>query len=187
MTYAALEETITDCLPEVKSANERAALGRLLDAASRAIDSKCKRPVNYFAPAAAQPSPRNFTGEGMNYLRLPVHIANSIDLETGVQVAGHPVKNWVEQGGWLYMTQGLGKLGGLWVRGVLYNVRARWGYEATPADIVLACKDLATHYFDKHRGVIGQTTPNGFVIERDMPPTVKTLIAPYVRKEFEVV
>ncbi len=187
ITYASLEELISDCLPEVKSAGERDALARFLAAASRAIDAGCKRPAGYFAPSPAQPAPRSFYGENTNYLRLPVHVAGSIDLETGVEVAGHPVRNWVEQSGWLYQTRGLGKLGGVWVRGVEYTVRARWGYAATPADIVLACKDLATHYFAKHRGVIGQTTPGGFVIERDMPPTVKGLLVEYRRKEFEIV
>jgi hypothetical protein len=187
MIYATLDELISDCLPEVKSTAERAVLGRFLEAASRAIDSQCRRPAGYFAPAAEQPSPRYFSGEGTNYLRLPVHLAGSIDLETGVVVAGHPVRNWVERGGWLYQTQGLGRLGGLWVRGVEYTVRARWGYEATPADIVYYCKELATHYFNKHRGVIGQQLPSGFVIERDMPPTVKSGLVPYRRKECEVV
>lgn len=186
MNYATLDEVISDCLPEVKSVTERAALGHFLEAASRAFDTLTKRPVDYYAPAAAQPSPRNFAGEGTNYLRIPVHLAGSIDLETGVEVGGHPLKNWVEQGGWLYMTQGLGRLGGLWVRGALYTVRARWGFEATPADVVFACKELTAHYFNKHRGVIGQTTPSGFVIERDLPPTVKPIVAARKRKEFEV-
>ena len=185
MNYATLDEVISDCLPEVKSTTERAALGRFLEAASRAIDTFTKRPANYFAPAA-QPAPRNFAGEGTNYLRIPIHVEGSIDSATGVQVGGHPLTNWIEQGGWLYMTKGFGSLGGVWVRGSLYTVRARWGYEATPADIVMACKDLTTHYFNKHRGVIGQITPSGFVIERDVPPTIKPILAQYKRKEFEV-
>jgi hypothetical protein len=188
MTYATLDELIKDCLPEVKSTSEREALGRFLEAASRAIDTLTKRPANYYAPAAAQPSPRNFRGEGTNYLRIPVHVAGSIDATTGVQVGGHPLTNWIEhdQGGWLYMTHGFGSLGGVWVRGALYTVFARWGYEETPADIVLVCKDLTAHYFNKHRGVIGQIAPSGFVIERDAPPTVKPILAQYKRKEFEL-
>ncbi len=187
--YANIDQLIADYLPDAKSQAEKTALGRILDAVTRQIDSHCKRPAGYFAPAAAQPSARQFHGEGTNYLRIPVHVANSIDLETGVQVSGHPVKNWLERGergGWLYMTCGLGKLGGLWVRGVEYTVRARWGYEETPPDIAEACRQLAVHYFERQRGTIGQLTPSGFVIERDMPPPVKTILAAYKRKEFEV-
>lgn len=185
--YATLEEVLSDHLPEVKSQSERAVLTRLVEAASRAIDRRAKRPNDYFAPAAQQPAARVFTGEGTNYLRLPVHIAGSIDLETGVEVSGHALRNWVERDGWLFMTQGLGRLGGVWARGTLYTVRARWGYAETPADIVLACKELVAHNYARARGTLGQMTPNGFVIERDWPPTAKSLVAPYTRKEFEII
>lgn len=184
--YANQDELLADYLPDVKTATEKATVGRILAAVTRQIDSYCKRPAGYFAPADAQPAPRSFYGEGTNYLRLPAHVAGSIDLETGVAVTGHPIKNWVERGGWLYMTCGLGKLGGTWVRGTEYTVRARWGYEQTPEDIAEACRQLVVHYYERQRGTIGQVTPGGFVIERDMPPSVKTMLAPYRRKEFEV-
>lgn len=184
--YADLAQLTADYLPEAQSAAEQAALGRILAAVTVAIDSYTKRPPQYFASAEAQPTARFFTGEGKVYLRLPVHIAGSIDPAEGVDCSGHSITNWVERGGWLYQTSGLGKLGGIWQRGVEYTVSARWGYDTTPADITEACRQLVVHYFERQRGTIGQVTPNGFVIDRDMPPTVKTLLAAYRRKEFEV-
>jgi hypothetical protein len=184
--YADLDNLIADYLPEAKSDAEKATLGRILASVTAAIDSYCKRRPQYFAPAAEEASPRYLAGEGKNYLRLPVHVLGSINPEEGVDCNGHPITNWVERGGWLYQTRGFGKLGGIWQRGVEYTVNARWGYEATPDDVTEACRQLVVHYFERQSGTIGQVTPNGFVIDRDMPPTVKTLLAAYRRKEFEV-
>jgi hypothetical protein len=184
--YADLESLTADYLPDAKSAAEQSALGRILASATRGIDSYCKRPPQYFAPAGVSSSPRFFIGEGKNFLRLPVHVVGSIDPAEGVDCDGHAITNWVERGGWLYQTSGLGKLGGIWQRSTEYTVSARWGYETTPEDIIEACRQLVVHYFERQRGTIGQITPNGFVIERDMPPSVKTLLDPYRRKEFEV-
>lgn len=187
MVYAELDELINDLLPETKTQKEREALGRVLEASSRTVEKITKRPVGYFAAAESLPSPRDFVGEGTNYLRLPVHVENSIDTTGGVSVGGHTIKTWVELNGWLYMTCGARRLDGKWERGVVYTVRARWGWEQVPADVREACKMLAAHLWERGRGTIGQMTPNGFVIERDAPPAVKMMLAPYKRKEFEVV
>lgn len=184
--YVSLEELINDQLPEVKSAKEREALTHTLEAACAAVDGMCKRPVDYFAVAEELPSARVFAGEGTGHLRLPVHVAYSIDQTTGVDAGGHPVTGWVERSGWLYMTSGFGRLGGVWCRGCLYTVRARWGYEQTPFDVREAVKQLAKHFYERQRGVMGEVSPSGFVIERDAPPSVKMLLKPYVKKEFEI-
>ena len=185
--YADIDQLVADYLPEVGSNTEkRAALDRVLLSVTAAIDSQCKRPTQYFAPAAEQPTQRIFFGEGKNALRLPVHVEGSVDPSDGVDCSGHPITNWVEIKGWLYLTCGFGKLGGIWQSGVQYRVTARWGYAETPPEIVEACRQWAVHFFERQNGTIGQITPSGFVIERDMPPPVKTLIAPFRRKEFEI-
>lgn len=188
MSYVTLEELINDQLPEVKSLREREALLHSLDAACAAADNFCRRSYGYFAPAEVLPSPRLFIGEGTNHLRLPIHVVGSIESVGGVDAGGHFFGNWIEhpQRGWLYMTCGLGKLGGVWGRGCLYTVRARWGYAETPPDVKEAVKQLAKHYYERQHGVMGQVTPNGFVIERDAPPSVKMLLNPYAKKEFEL-
>lgn len=185
--YANLDDLITDYLPEVgDNVTKRAALDRVLLSVTTAIDSYCKRTAQYFAPAGEQPSPRIFFGEGKNALRLPVHVAGSIDQLEGVDLAGHAITNWVELRGWLFLTCGFGQLGGIWQRGVQYTVRARWGYETTPPDVVEACRQWVVHFYERQNGTIGQITPTGFVIERDMPPSVKTLLAAYKPKELEI-
>ncbi len=186
MLYATVDELINDLLPESKSPKERDALERALEAASRSVEGLTKRPVGYFAAALAGVSARSFAGDNQNVLRIPAHVADSIDPLTGVDVFGHPVTNWVEIGGWLYQMGGFGIHSGVWVRGTLYTVRARWGFAAIPADVREATKMLAAHLWERQRGTLGQITPSGFVIERDAPPPVKMLLAPYRRKEFEV-
>lgn len=184
--YADLNELIADYLPETRSAAELAALGRILTATTKAIDSYCDRPDQYFAPAAEEATVKYFRGQNKLYLPLPVHVG---EVETVVGVEqGYTLteSNWVERSGWLYRSYTNGSPFRLWLRGVQYAVTARWGYEATPADVVEACRQWVVHLFERQQGTIGQVTPSGFVIERDMPPVVKTLLAPYVRKEFEV-
>lgn len=185
--YIGLEQFIADYAREVKGVSDREALERVIEGISRAIDAFTRRPESYFAVAGELPSPRLFVGEGQTYLRLPVHVEGSIDAQTGVTVGGHPVTNWIALRGWLYMTKGFGCLGGTWCRGAEYTVRAQWGYSKTPSNIQLACALWAQAVWQRGRGVIGEVSPNGFVIERDMPPTVKTLLMGYRKKEFEIV
>ena len=105
--YAERDQLIADYLQEVGTNPAKlAALDRILLSVTAAIDSYCKRPTQYFAPADTQPSQRLFFGEGKNALRLPVHVAGSIDPSDGVDCAGHPITNWVEIQGWLYLTCG---------------------------------------------------------------------------------
>lgn len=184
--YAVQSELIADYLPEVTSAAELAALVRILAAVTAQIDSYCDRPVQYFAPASSTASARIFRGNNKHYLQIPVHnglVSTVTGSELGQAVT---VESWEETGGWLYRVFPNDGPFRIWRGDIDYTVTAKWGYAATPLDVAEACRQLVVHYFERQKGTIGQVTPNGFVIERDMPPSVKTLLEPYVRKEFEV-
>jgi hypothetical protein len=72
------------------------------------------------------------------------------------------------------------------VADAVYKVSARWGFAETPDDIVLACKMIAQHIWDRGQGTFGQVTPAGFVIERDIPPPARLILDNWKRKEFEL-
>lgn len=187
VTYADQTQLLADYLPEVTAANEIAAVGRILASVTDQIDKYCDRPHQYFAPAAEAASDRIFRGANKVFLQLPVHVgevASVNALELGQTV---PDTAWAERNGWLYRTLTYdNRPFRIWRRDTEYTISARWGFEATPQDIAEACRQLVVHYFERMRGTIGQVTPTGFVIERDMPPSVKTILDRYVTKEYEV-
>lgn len=188
--YADLAELVADYLPEMRSDAEIAAVGRILEAVSVQIDSYCDRPRGYFEPASDTATTRIFRGSSKPYMQIPVHVGE-VSTVTGSEFGqSFDATYWLHRGGWLYRSYLNGSLNGspfqVWSRDVEYTVTARWGYAETPADIKEAARQLTVHYFERSKGTIGQINPNGFVIERDMPLSVVTLLSPYVRLEFEI-
>lgn len=117
MRYADLDNLIADYIPEAKSEREKAAVGRILDAASAFVDSYTRRPDGFYAsvlvaqsasemppssdtvpPVLPSPTVQRVRGEGQNFLRLPRHIFGTAQL----QDAGFVNYYESEKNGWLY-------------------------------------------------------------------------------------
>lgn len=201
--YATTDETLTDFFPNVDGDNDEQAeaIARLLVAASALIDRYTDRPPGYFAALDEDSlaTVRRIRGRGENFLRIGRHVPGS------VTIAGFPDTSFYEDmtTGWLFATdvaaEGNGP-GGYYADDELtrtrpqrmfgvdavYQVSARWGFAETPTDIVLACKMIAQHIWDRGQGTFGQITPAGFVIERDIPPPVRLILDNWKRKEFEL-
>lgn len=193
--YANLDNLIADYIPEAKSTREVAAVGRILDAASRFVDSYCRRAPDYFAASPTEPSMKRVRGEGMHYLRLPVHVFGSItqiDSETFTAWSASVYES--DKSGWLYFeTNGFGNESSFttgygytrWTENHAYKVTARWGYAATPLPIVEAVRLIVARIHSVQRGTIGQVTAEGFINERLIPQAARDLLAGFIKREFE--
>lgn len=196
MTYANLEELLADYIPEAKSDAEKDAIERILDSVSAFVDTSCRRSSGYFNPASGTATEKRIRGAGENFLRLPVHVFNSIE---SVTLNGTLIESTSyyesEKNGWLYYEDDLFGLEDsfyddaacrTWRDGRIYKVKAKWGYAATPLDLVEAVRQTVVRIWETQKGTLGQITPNGFVIERAMPPFAKEVLDRYKRRQFEI-
>lgn len=180
--YADRDVLIADLLPEVTATAQKDAVGRTLDGVSAFIDKYCNRPANYFDAAGATGTAKLIRGENTRYLRLPQHVAGSVTV-TGIDATTY----YEGENGWLYFKQPnfITPESSIWYVGRLYEVTARWGYAAIPPAIIEACRQLTLTTWETARGVLGDVTPSGYVVERAMPLSVRETLNLYRRREFE--
>jgi hypothetical protein len=193
MAYADLTQLKADYLPDVTKASEIAAVTRILNNVSAFVDTYCRRTAGYFNPASDTATEKRFRGEGENVLRLPVHVFGSIDQVT---IDGQVIdtSNYYEsdKNGWLYREDAVWLVDEgfapyqLWEAGRTFKVTAKWGYEATPADLQEAVRQIVVSIWERQKGVLGQVTPEGFTIERAMPLLAREVLDRYKRREFEI-
>ncbi|MBX3288456.1 MAG: hypothetical protein KF855_03830 [Acidobacteria bacterium] len=189
MAYADLNQLKADYLPDTNSAPELTALGRILDNVSAFVDTYCRRRPGYFNPSPADPTTRRVRGEGQHYLRLPKHIPGSISsIALNGQTLDPASYYESDKNGWIYAEDtDSGFSSDLqFYEDRIYLVTARWGYAATPLDIGEAVRQTVVRIWEAQRGVLGDVTPDGFVIERVMPPFAKEVLDNYKRREFEI-
>lgn len=205
--YANIDELLTDYLPEAKSDKEKAAVGRILDAASAFVDAYCKRPEGYFAgvaiapigeglpPTYPVPYIKRVRGEGRHFLRLPVHVfGRVISVASGSCVIDSGLYYESEKNGWLYFeNDGFGledtfsqSCSNRWIEGAIYKVTAVWGYAETPLPVVEAVRLITARIYSVQKGTIGQTTSEGFIQERLIPQAAKDLLKPFIKRESEI-
>lgn len=197
-SYATIDDTILDVLTEVKSDEQKASVGRLIEATSAFIDGFTNRPPGYFSALddESEPTVRRYRGEGSNFLRIGRHVPGTVTIEN----VGASLYYEHPENGWIYSNDvnaqpgnvsgdGYGFRGRaerLFACNGLYAVSARWGFSATPDNISMATKQIVQQIWDRGKGIIGQISPSGFVIERDIPLTARAFLTPYIRREFEI-
>jgi hypothetical protein len=197
-SYADTDETIQDVLTGATSDGQKETVGRLIEAASNLVDRYTERPENYFAALdnESEPTARRYRGNGKNFLMIGRHVIGSASVQ-GVADSlfyEHP------ENGWLFSNDPAGVVASygdddvtnrtpnsmLWTNGALFIVSARWGFAATPSAIVHATKLITQHLWDKGKGVLGEVSPSGFVIERDIPPTARLALDVWKKRQFEI-
>ena len=188
--YASDAEIVSDKLPNVNTAADLLIVGRLNEAVSALVDSYCERKSGAFLPASDTSTIRYVRGEGRNFLRLPIHVAGT------VSVLGIAATQFYEseESGWLYEIDDESATPAvdttfptLFELNYQYHVTARWGYDATPAEIIEAAKQIVGRWFEATQGVLGEVTPDGFVIERDAPKSAILLLDRFKRREYEII
>lgn len=189
--YADDTEIVKDYLQEISldNAEEMAIIARRNEAVSAFIDSYTGRRKGYFLEAGATATTKRITGSNKNFLILPVHVAGT------VSVAGISSATYYEsdKNGWLYVITDAAASIDDYVSDYShywgnrqYLVTARWGFEETPAEIIEATKQIVARWFEQGKGILGDVTPTGFVSERDLPPSAKTLLQSFIKGEYEV-
>lgn len=194
--YCTPDEVKLIAVPEIEDVAETstaAALAALIPAASRLIDKFCDRPENYFSAAAADPTERTFRGEGKPYIRVGRYVeADGLEFISPIVAASN---FYLMPNGWpRWKDYPSNDQPDYWPinsdaffsAGQVYTIAARWGYAATPADITVAAALITGKMHDLGKGVIGEVSPAGFVIERDIPPTARLLLEGHKRREFEI-
>lgn len=208
--YADLDNLLADYLPDAKKQSEKDAISRILSSVSMFVDSYCRRNPRHFSgveiPAIDEESEatlpdateKRFRGAGERFLQLPVHIFGSIEsvkyAETVIDSSRYYES---DKNGWLYSEQSavsseqsfglpLTAHCSLFQDGVIYKVEAVWGYRNTPEDLQEAVRQTVERIWRSERGVLGQISPNGFVIERALPEFAREVLNTYKKREFEI-
>jgi hypothetical protein len=122
----------------------------LIEKASRFFDLLCGVEPEYFEPAGATAANRTFYGDGSRFLKLDHYVAGSLNA-TITFPEGYTAPDFVERDGYLVITSSEGILASPytwgdccgWYSGIPIIVSAKWGVEATPADVKLAVIELA--------------------------------------------
>jgi hypothetical protein len=179
--------------PEVDVVSQADEINALINGVSAWIDKYTGFPEQYFSPAADDPSDRRFRGENKPYLRIGRHVGDAAITSPTIS----PALIYTDQNGWLRYNDSITNQGDedyfsdkrrdtFFSTGTIYIVSARWGFEATPDDIVTACALIVGDLLDRGAGVIGQVSPSGFVIERTMPLAAREILNNNRRREFQI-
>lgn len=133
----------TTALPE-------AELTALIEQASRYFDQLCGVPPEYFEAADTTASNKTFYGDGTNYLHVGPYVAGSLNT-TLTYPDGYTALTFTERDEYLIVNSS-GVLPPFarftnaqwpgWYQGVPITISAKWGYEETPADVVMAVIEL---------------------------------------------
>jgi len=196
--YATIEN-LRGYLSAVTSDEDLDTLAQMLTRASRAIDAFTRRHADAFQAAGVSATAQTFYGEGQPVLLLSEFVTNSVTTVTAPP--GYMPEGYTEfrrreaSTGSLRVGLHTATADGVrtprvgWAKGVPFTVTARWGFEATPADVTEACLQLVTRWWrakdEAFTGVIGDLSQQRLILERGFPPGVKTLLDPYVLADVE--
>jgi hypothetical protein len=181
--YCDTDELIQDVLSDQTGDDERETIGRLIESVSAFVDRYTKRPAAYYMPASLTATPRYYVATNRNLLQVGLHVAGSLSIQN-IAAGNYEVRDKM-----IYSIQANGDEympGGLFRPGCQYIVTARWGYLETPAEIIEATKQIVARWYSQGRGTLGQSTPDGFILERDMPPNARALLAGFIKNEYEL-
>lgn len=206
MNYFDVDILIADKLPELLpkvdgdeiNADDVDTITRLCEAVSSFIDRYCKRRAGYFAAAVYTDdvieagTVRRYRGEGKRYLRIGNHVAGTLSVTSPVIAADRYYEH--DSNGWLYaLDTNFNDEGDYFVNsdcffeaGRPYEITAVWKFDPSPADVIEAGSQIVAAIWDKGKGVVGEVTPAGFVVDRDIPLTAAALLKPYIKRPFEI-
>jgi len=193
--YATLAELVTGYLPSITSAADQTVLSSMITRASRAIDTRTRRPIDAFAPAPPTASAAVFYGENQAVLWLPEFVTGSVTLVTATSVEYLPAAyrefrrreistGSLRVGLHTATTDGILTPRAMWAKGVPFTVTARWGFLTTPAEITEACLTLVRHWWRQQQGEvsgpIGDLEKGRGGDQSGFPRGVVELLAAYV-------
>lgn len=173
-----------------------AYLAKLIERASRYFDLLVGVTPGFFETAGDTATARTFHGDGTNFIRLDAYVAGSLDSAITVP-DGYEVPAFIEKDGYLILTTSEGNLlhqlppfpswsrvGAGWWTGLPITVTAKWGYEATPADVKLAVIELTINLLrETDPASIKLINAEGLAIREKAPPRVRAIAELHRRRE----
>ncbi|MCP9494069.1 MAG: hypothetical protein MSG64_06380 [Pyrinomonadaceae bacterium MAG19_C2-C3] len=166
--------------------------------ASAFIDNYLGVKSGHFKPAGTTPTQKAFYGDGTDFIKLPIYVDDEnfeVTLPSGYVAEDLEVRNGFlvriytpeYQGSFTLMdvdrwNRFVGRVPHYantgWAQGTPILVTARWGYEAVPDDIELACRRLVQRLWRtrdaESKGVIGDIQrDDGTIITLSLPPFIK--------------
>lgn len=165
-------------------------LDDLIEMASRFFDLICGVVPGYFDAAGSTATERTFYGDGTNFLRLDPYIQGSLNATLGYPsgyTALDYAERWTERHPHLLITDSSGVLSDRsssfpygWYSGVPITVTAKWGFQATPADVKLAVIELMANLWSeldpKHLKLVA---PEHLPLREQVPPRVERIARHY--------
>jgi hypothetical protein len=194
--YATITQIKSRLLPNSYDSSTDTAIGDIITAASRLIDSYLKVENDFFAVAAVSASTKVVYGRGSDRLRLPPFTGSIVAADLTVP-SGYTKPVFTVVDGWFTIpapaSLGFGVVGNApeynpylysWLENVPYTISARWGWAVTPQDITEACIQIVVRLFrgrdDAYVGVI--TNDNGQAFEKAIPAGSKMILDEWARK-----
>jgi hypothetical protein len=161
-------------------------LDDLIGMASRYFDLLCGVEPEYFEAAGATATARTFYGNGTNFLRLDRYVTGSLNA-TLTYPTGYTALDYVERDGYLVITDSTGVLSSRsltycngWYCGVPITVTAKWGFEATPADVKYAVIEMAANLWrETDPGHLKLVAPELLPLREKWPPRVMEIAKRY--------
>lgn len=213
--YFTVATVIADKMPELLPATGGGAnaadvttVTHICEAVTAFIDSYTKRRSGYFSapiysggpPVIEAGTERIYRGEGQKYLRIGVHVPGTVLITKPVMSAGATYERPDDPHSFLYAKDLFGgtledgyfdeideeQIKNFFRSGWSYTVKAVWKFPATPPDILEAGGEIIKTIWDKGKGVVGEVSPSGFVVERAIPLTAAAMLKPYIRRPFEI-
>lgn len=182
-TPAEVREAGTQITESAPVKATEAYLTKLIERASRYFDLVCGVTPGFFESAGSTATARTFYGDGTNFLRLDSYINGSLNAAVSVP-DGYEAPTFIERNGFLvlssngslshriapYPSFSVNGYGGWW-SGVPITVTAKWGYEATPADVKMAVIELVINLLrETDPAAVKLVGTEGQVIREKMPP-----------------
>ena len=174
----------------------------LATAASRAFDTLCEVPEDFFAEAPEEATEKVVYGSGTAFQKLPPYVPGSLDLENAtmgeagqeeplpdmtVEMGEVGLQFLVDRSATEQPSQYEADLGkdryvGFY-EAVPITLEARWGFETTPADIKLAVIGLALYMWrQSDPSFAGISNADTNLVLREMPPSVSKVVEKYRTK-----
>lgn len=174
-----VQQATVDAIPDDQ-------LDDLIEMASRYFDLLCGVEPGYFEAASGSATARTFYGNGSNFLRLDRYVPGTLNA-TLTYPEGYTALDYVERDGYLVITDSTGVLSSRsltfcngWYCGVPIVVIAKWGFEATPADVKLAVIEMAANLWSeldpKHLKLVA---PEHLPLREKWPPRVAEIARHY--------
>lgn len=167
--------------------NDSGVFRVLIPRASAIFDTLCGVSPGYFlGRKETDPATEKvFFGTGGLYLTLPPYVGElEISMPSGYSVPKYTLMDnalFITDSQGILITPGVGADGYFWPKGVAVTIKAKWGYEKTPDDVVEAVVELVVAMWrSKDSAFLRQINlENHMTVNSAVPPRTRMIVQQY--------